>query len=467
MDEISHRILEAQDPNTPSSRLSELSFQEEVVRSFVAKNPNTPEYTLLRLAETFPGEVANNIAFALCLLERPNFILQFSEKATFAMASCEEVPESVLALLLAYPKPEVSALIVRRQNLSAEFLCRMAQLRLELDQLVEHPNFTEEAWLQLLQEPPEPKTNLRIDASRIFLARAERLPMSARAVLAESQDPQVQSALAWRDEPPEQSRALPLTYAGATETGQVRERNEDHFGMYHGETLSFFLVADGMGGQGSGEFASKAASEALMKEAKRADQSSFNAQSFLHHGFLAAHDAIMETGFQYHDLRKYNKGRKLLVSSDGSGTTASALLLQGDTAHIAQIGDSRVYLLRGGKLSQLTEDHSLLNELLRQGHTLTQEEIKNFPHKNVITRALGMERISSTPEITRLKVVSRDLFLLCTDGIFGMLNDQEIEAELQQANTIEQKVQALIKRSNEAGGQDNMAAVLVEVGSDG
>jgi PPM family protein phosphatase len=377
MNQHHRELLEARDPNTTAPRLSELASSKNAkIGALVAQNPNTPEHTLISLAKDFPAEVSNNPAFALCLLERPDFIQKLPWEAAQAMAFCEETPDAITALLLS-SLPRINALITKRHSPQKE-----------------SPAIT----TQRLQGRQE--------------ALSEKAP-------------------------------LMLQYDGATDVGLVRSRNEDAFLIYHSEALALFAVIDGMGGQGTGELAAQLTRDNLLKETKRADKGAYNTQEVLREGLSAAHHAIKAT-------------------KNSMGAAAATLLLQGYMATITHIGDSRVYLWRANKLKALTQDHSLLNECLKVKR-LTPEEIESFPHKNVITRAIGMgtDKDGGGQETTRLEVLPGDLFLLCTDGV-SSLGDQVIEQELSEEKTIEHKVQRLITLGNQAGGLDNMALILVE-----
>lgn len=443
MSETDKEIPEAKDPNTPPQRLSKLAnSKNDEVRRLVAQNPNTAESTLLALAEAFPVEVTNNPVFGRGILARPDFIQQLARGVALAMASSEKVPESVLELLLSHPTRGVKALVARRHDLSEALMLKMVANSIEFSRLLENPAMTEAVWLAMAakQEKSSDTSNL----NQLFWARVASLSASARAVLEKFPDARVQQALQWRDEAPAKLAPPPLHFDGATDVGLKRSRNEDAFVMYQGESLAFFAVIDGMGGQGTGEVVARLTRESLLEQTKRTGGGTFNAQELLHQSFLAAQDAIEKTEYSM-------------------GAAVAALLLQGHTATIAHLGDSRAYILRAGKLTALTEDHSLLNALKKQGHPFTPEQLENFPYKNVITRGLGMDRTAATPELTRLLVLPGDLFLLCTDGISG-LGDRVLEETLRQDQAIEQKVSQLIELGNQDGGLDNMAVVLVQVG---
>ena len=145
------------------------------------------------------------------------------------------------------------------------------------------------------------------------------------------------------------------------------------------------------------------------------------------------------------------------------GTTMVALLVAHGSVYVGHVGDSRAYLLRDGSLSQLTEDHSLLNDYLKM-HNLSPEEIENFPHKNVIVRALGMkERVDV--DVQQHTARAGDIYMLCSDGLSGMLSDEAIDSVLHDAlPDLEGACAALVHSANARGGTDNITTVLVQIG---
>jgi protein phosphatase len=145
----------------------------------------------------------------------------------------------------------------------------------------------------------------------------------------------------------------------------------------------------------------------------------------------------------------------------GMGTTIVAFHLNGSRAFIAHVGDSRCYRIRNGSIESLTRDHSLLEDWKDARPDITEQEIKEFPHKNVITRALGM-RETVDIDLTSVKIEDGDRFVLCSDGLSGMLTDPEIRRIVAAHEDPEAAVAELIDRSNEAGGDDNITAMLIE-----
>lgn len=142
------------------------------------------------------------------------------------------------------------------------------------------------------------------------------------------------------------------------------------------------------------------------------------------------------------------------------GTTLVALLAKPERALIAHVGDSRAYLLRGETLKQLTEDHSLVNELIRSGQ-ISPEEAKGHPRRNVLTRALGTEP-SVAPDLYELEWSAGDLLLLCTDGLTNMINEPDIFHTLRGEGDLDAKAERLVKQALDAGGDDNISVILVQ-----
>jgi len=227
------------------------------------------------------------------------------------------------------------------------------------------------------------------------------------------------------------------------ETGCVRRNNEDFF-LIRPE-LGLYAVADGMGGHNAGEVASRLAIEELTKQA--AELSHLNTdgiQAWMRKAMQEANRVIFEASRQAAEM-------------EGMGTTLTVLLLKENKAVIGHIGDSRIYLWRDLNLSLLSEDHSMVNELVRLGQ-ISEEKAKNHPHKNVLSRALGVEK---TIEIDcfQLEVRSGDVFLLCSDGFSNELDDQEIAAEFSTGEAWERRLDNLKLRVIERGAPDNFTAI--------
>jgi PPM family protein phosphatase len=257
---------------------------------------------------------------------------------------------------------------------------------------------------------------------------------------------------------------MDLSFWAATDVGRKREHNEDNFLV--DKKLSLFVVADGMGGHASGEVASHIAvhefrnaiegrQEVLEGYAK--GDASVGAQevlALLEHGVQAAGIAIFERG-------------KLEPDKRGMGTTVSALMVVGDRGFIAHVGDSRVYLLRQSQVIQLTEDHSLINELIRRGK-VTKDNLARSPYsayKNAVTRAVGVYETVQVDTID-FDVLPGDQFLICTDGLHTYLDDDRLR-DMFSGDEITGIPKRLIDHANEAGGQDNITAIALRVDKGG
>jgi len=226
-------------------------------------------------------------------------------------------------------------------------------------------------------------------------------------------------------------------YAG-TDTGRQRRANEDSLLA----RSPLFVVADGMGGAQAGEVASKIAIESF--------QSGLPDQSQPEHELAALAQAA---NARIHELSHSN------AEQAGMGTTLTAVYVGAQEVAIAHVGDSRAYCLRDGELARLTDDHSLVDELMRQGR-LTPEEAVEHPQRSVITRALGPE---GTVEVDTRSFAARagDVYLLCSDGLTTMLSEVEILALLLGHQRLSDAGEALIAAANDAGGRDNITVVLV------
>jgi protein phosphatase len=252
-----------------------------------------------------------------------------------------------------------------------------------------------------------------------------------------------------------------LSHAGTTDVGRKRTHNEDAYLLLPEESL--FCVADGMGGHASGEVAARIAVEEMAEFFRMTGRDEDATWPFKLDPARGYDENRLLTGVKLANLRIHER-----AASDqrlrGMGTTIVALSFPraGDEVLVGHVGDSRAYLLRGGTLRQLTEDHSLLNDY-RKSRALTPEEIQAFPHKNVIVRALGM-RDAVEVDVQRVPVEPGDVLLLCSDGLTGMVPDERI-AELVRGHPKDLRgaAQALVEAANEGGGQDNVTCVLVQV----
>jgi protein phosphatase len=245
--------------------------------------------------------------------------------------------------------------------------------------------------------------------------------------------------------------------AGETNVGMKRTHNEDAFEVIDDERL--YIVADGMGGHASGEVASKMAIETLREFFAATSQDPEATWPYKMDKARSYEENRLITGIKLANLRIHESAQRE-PRLRGMGTTIVSILVIDDGVLIAHVGDSRVYRLRQGKLDQLTDDHSLLNDYIKMKR-LTEEEIANFPHKNVIVRALGMKDMVKVD--TRLDPPQPgDIYLLCSDGLCGPVSDQEISEITSSSNDLKAIGSKLIERANANGGPDNVTVVLAK-----
>ncbi len=246
----------------------------------------------------------------------------------------------------------------------------------------------------------------------------------------------------------------PLAY-GETDTGQVREHNEDSFAVL--PHLGLFMVADGIGGAAAGEIASRTAVEQVQwavedGETTWTSDGTVNGPESGPRRFIAG-------------IHRANRAIRAMARKDprkkGMGTTFAGVLVTSRCAVVAHVGDSRVYRLRDGALERLTVDHSLANHLLEMGF-LRPDEVDTFPRRNVITRAVGTHE-SVDVDVRIVDVRPGDAFLLCSDGLTGELADDAIAEVLREHPNPMEAVGQLIDDANDHGSADNVTVVLVQL----
>ena len=233
---------------------------------------------------------------------------------------------------------------------------------------------------------------------------------------------------------------MKTTTSAFTHVGQ-RSYNEDMHSALPAHQL--YLVADGMGGHYTGDRASGLANDTIAACFERAAQGTAK-QALLVKAIEQANEAILAMAGENKNYR-------------GMGTTVAALTFEGDAAIIAHVGDSRVYLMRDGALAQLTQDHSLLNEYMKTVE-LTPEQIEAFPHKNIITRALGMKDELEV-SVQTLQAQAGDMFLLCSDGLTERLDHARLALLMQHPH--DELARSLVMAAVEAGASDNITAIVV------
>jgi serine/threonine protein phosphatase PrpC/CRP-like cAMP-binding protein len=254
-----------------------------------------------------------------------------------------------------------------------------------------------------------------------------------------------------------------IRFFAATDVGNVREHNEDNFLV--DKKLSLFMVADGMGGHAAGEVASAIAVRTIHEEIKREKDlltdfitGARGASRVTNKEILA----LMEHAVQRACARIHEEAQAD-VEKRGMGTTLSSLLILGTRGFIAHVGDSRIYMERGGTVQQVTEDHTVYNELIKRGK-LTREQIENVGHKNAITRAVGVyERVDV--DTLMIEVLPGDQFLLASDGLTGYLESTD-ELAPYVAKDGDTAAKSLVELAKGRGGKDNITVVLVRLGGE-
>lgn len=245
---------------------------------------------------------------------------------------------------------------------------------------------------------------------------------------------------------------------GITDVGLKRTHNEDNF--YRSDEQGIYLVADGMGGHAAGEVASNSSIQIISDFFERFSNDKNLTWPFGFDTRYSEEDNALITGIQLANqtLCKMQQQRPEL---SGMGTTLAAMSIHNSQALIAHVGDSRVYRMRDNKLELLTSDHSWVNEQL-QKNIITAEEARTHRYRNVITRALG-NRNELEIDLRTEEVLSGDQFLLCSDGLSGMIDDNEIaEIMIKYSDSIRLVANTLVARANEAGGHDNISVVLLQ-----
>jgi PPM family protein phosphatase len=230
-----------------------------------------------------------------------------------------------------------------------------------------------------------------------------------------------------------------------SDVGRVREINEDSYLMDE----PIFVIADGMGGHIAGDVASSTAVDVIADITKTADARDPNSLGSI---VRRANEAIWKKAQADPSLR-------------GMGTTCTLLMVQDATAHLAHVGDSRAYLLRDGELSQLTEDHTLVGRMVQDGR-LTLEEAQHHPHRNVITRALGIDSDVQVDVLT-FDLIPGDRLLLCSDGLSSMIDAEAIRQTLVHERDPQRAADALVDLANSAGGEDNITVVVLDLVNSG
>lgn len=234
---------------------------------------------------------------------------------------------------------------------------------------------------------------------------------------------------------------------GMKDVGRCRDINQDYIFLSEepmGNLPNLFLVADGMGGHRAGDLAS----EYTVSRVCEAVTKSMQKIPF----------QILKGAFQYANQKLIEKAGESPAYA-GMGTTLVAVTVQDDTAYVANVGDSRLYKI-GRTIEQITEDHSLVEEMVRMGE-ISKEEARNHPEKNIITRAIGVSE-TVEPDYFDTKLEKGECLLLCSDGLSNMLEDAQIKEILDRRTDLRSGAEELVREANRNGGKDNIAVVLIE-----
>ncbi len=233
-----------------------------------------------------------------------------------------------------------------------------------------------------------------------------------------------------------------------TDTGQMRQQNQD--AVYAtkdpiGTLDNLFIVADGMGGHNAGDYASKEAIKEILDVISSSNGSRVTA---IHQGIRVAN-------------KKLFMQAKSDKQKEGMGTTIVVATIEDDILHVANVGDSRLYVLENEELIQITRDHSVVEEMVRNGEVSRELAFKH-PKRNLITRAVGAEE-SVVVDFFDERIAQGDTILLCSDGLTTMVPDERIEEILREHITCDAKCRHLVDEANKAGGKDNISVILIEI----
>src|SRR5437764_1938134 len=238
---------------------------------------------------------------------------------------------------------------------------------------------------------------------------------------------------------------MSVVYSGASDTGRKRRRNEDSYVI----APPIFAVADGMGGAQAGEIASRLAAAALEDTDPGAKSGAERVTSLIQEANRRVHQRAIAD-----------------PATSGMGTTMTVALVEGTKVTFGHVGDSRAYRYRGGSIEQITEDHSLVNELLKSGK-LSPEEADTHPQRSVITRAVGTDPDVDVDSFT-IEADPGDVFLICSDGLTDMVDDEVIRSVLEKlSNDLDRATKSLVSAANRGGGEDNITVVAFAISEDG
>jgi len=241
---------------------------------------------------------------------------------------------------------------------------------------------------------------------------------------------------------------MAIIVGNSSHTGMVRAVNEDYFGYYHIADIDVFVIADGMGGHRGGKVASKIGVDTIREYFETHAKGNTPIESLIDESLSTANRMI----------RDYASANPECF---GMGATAALLVIKGDTAYFRHLGDCRIYLIRDNRIRRLTKDHTLVQKMLDDG-IITYAESLMHPERNIVNKALGGRFYLEFDEpVNNLKLINNDRLLMCSDGLFDSMSDEEI-FEIARAGDIQQCVAALIDEANRRGGNDNITVQLIQ-----
>lgn len=238
-----------------------------------------------------------------------------------------------------------------------------------------------------------------------------------------------------------------LTSFSRTDIGSVRKINQDYVYTTQekiGNLTNLFIVADGMGGHAAGDYASRTAVNTMV---------SYIENSFEKNSLKLLTKAVETANEEVFTEALFN--RRL----EGMGTTVVAVTFVGRYLQAINVGDSRLYVVSGNTIRQISVDHSLVEEMIRKGG-IAREQARNHPDKNIITRAVGVKK-TVEPDTYTEELKSGDYVLLCSDGLTNMVTDDEIKDIIVQSDDVSEAVKQLVEKANENGGRDNISAIII------
>jgi protein phosphatase len=251
---------------------------------------------------------------------------------------------------------------------------------------------------------------------------------------------------------------MKLSYQAVTDVGRKRKGNEDALFMNPEQRL--FVVADGMGGHAAGEVASKIAVDSINEFVTLTGGDEEITWPFGLDESISYDGNRLKTAIR-HANRRVLEATREKTEYEGMATTVAAVLVDGDLANLGHVGDSRIYLWSDGEFSQLTSDHSWVNEQIQNG-VLSADQARNHPLRNVVTRALG-GKLELSVDMQVRKMAGGEMLLLCSDGLTTMVPDEDIKQLLEEAGgDVDKAAHALVDEANARGGEDNITVVLLK-----